>query len=133
MLMEIGRFIVTKIPGLVLGGNFQFGFRPTTAPIRCSVIQEASPSPANFFLRDRVDYMLQIISRAADYETASADNWKFYNALGGTAGWEIPALVSGGQAYRAEVVEAIAIPQYIGMDGKNPEFSINFIFRMEKA
>jgi hypothetical protein len=77
--------------------------------------------------------MLQIISRAADYETARADNYKFYDALHGTAGWSIPALVSGGQAYRAEVVEAIAAPQYIGMDGKSPEFSINFIFRMEKA
>ena len=74
------------------------------------------------------------MSRAADYQTARADSWKIFDAIDGTAGWRIAALVSGGQAYEAQTIEAQAVPQWIGQDEKgNHEFSANYVFRMKKA
>lgn len=134
MLKEISTWIVTKVAGLTIGSNVQVGFRADDAPVRCHVILETGGALPAFELADRIDYMLQIVSRAATYQVARADAWAIFDAINGTAGWAIPALTSGGQAYEAQVIQALAAPQYIGQDDKGDhEFSCNYQFKMKQA
>jgi hypothetical protein len=134
MLKELSVWIVTKVAGLTIGSNVQVGFRADDAPVRCHVILETGGALPAFELVDRIDYMLQIVSRAATYQDARADAWAIFDAINGTAGWEIPALTSGGQAYEAQVIQALAAPQYIGHDEKGAhEFSCNYQFKMIEA
>ena len=133
MIKEFSTWITTRVAGLTLGGNLQVGFRALDAPVRCHTILE-SGGPVYFELPDRIDYMLQIATRAANYQQARDDAWVIWKALHGTAGWNIPALTSGGQAYTAQTIEAMAAPQWIGQDEKfNHEFSCNYLIRMKKA
>jgi len=139
MIKELSTWIVSRVnglgtvPALVLGGNVQVGFRAVDAPVRCHAFLE-SGGPVYFDLPDRVDYMLQIATRGATYQQAREDAWVMFKALHGTAGWNIPALSSGGQAYTAQTIEAMAAPQWIGQNEKfNHEFSCNYLIRMKKA
>jgi len=134
MLKELSVWIVTKVAGLTIGSNVQVGFRADDAPVRCHVILETGGALPAFELVDRIDYMLQIVSRAATYQDARADAWAIFDAINGTAGWQIPALTSGGQAYEAQVIQALAAPQYIGEDEQGAhEFSCNYQFKMKQA
>jgi hypothetical protein len=134
MLQEISNWIVAKIPGLLKGTNVHVGWRPQDAPVRCHAFLESGASPVVFDLPDRIDFMLQVATRGETYLQARADAWAIFEALHGTVGWNIPALTSGGQAYVAQVIEALAAPQWIGEDEKhNHEFSTNYMFKMKKA
>jgi hypothetical protein len=133
LLKEISIWLIGKVPGLTIGGNLQVGFRAQDAPVRCHTVLESGGAIPIFGLTDRIDYMLQIVTRAADYVTARADAWAIFDAINGTAGWQIAPLVSGGQAYEAQVIEALAAPQYLGEEeGGYPWFSTNYMFRMKK-
>lgn len=134
MLKELTVFICSKVPGLTIGGNVQVGFRAQDAPVRCHTFLESGGAIPVFELTDRIDYMMQIATRAETYQMARADAWEIFDAINGTAGWQIGAITSAGQAYEAQVIEALAAPQYIGQDEKGAfEMSTNFLFRMKKA
>lgn len=134
MLKEISEWLVTQVAGLTIGSNVQVGFRAQGAPVRCHVVLETGGALPAFELADRIDYMLQIVTRAATYQDAREDAWEIFDAINGTAGWQIPALTSGGQAYEAQVIQALAAPQYIGPDEKGAhEFSCNYQFKMKQA
>jgi hypothetical protein len=133
MLKEISTWLIGKVPGLITGENVQVGFRALDAPIRCHTILESGGMIPAFELPDCVDYLLQIATRGETYQQAREDAYAIFDAINGTAGWQIPALVSGGQDYEAQVIEALAAPQYIGQDEKGAyEMSTNFLFRMKK-
>lgn len=134
MLKELSVFICSKVAGLTIGGNVQVGYRAQDAPVRCHAFIESGGGIPAFGLPDRIDYLLQIVTRAATYQTARDDAWAVFNAINGTAGWRIAPLVSGGQAYIAQTIEALAAPQGIGQDATGAfELSTNFLFRMIKA
>jgi hypothetical protein len=121
-------------PALVRGGNLQVGFRAQDAPVRCHAMIETGGSP-NWYLAPlgQGEYMVQIVTRAADYQLARADAWTIFDRINGTAGWTVAPLSSGGQAYDVETIEALAFPQSLGGDEKgNFEFSTNYIFRAKK-
>ncbi|MCK9598014.1 MAG: minor capsid protein [Sphaerochaeta sp.] len=127
MIKEFVTWLVSKVPGLTIGGNVQVGFRAVDAPVRCHVLVETG-GPADFDLPYRKDMMLQVLSRAADYQAVRADAWAIYTAIEGTKGWTIGPLVSGGQAYRVWSIGALAKPQYLGQDAKGShEFSTNYL------
>ncbi len=133
MLKELSTWICTKVSGLTIGVNVQIGFRAQDAPVRCHTFLESGGALPAFELVDRVDYMLQIATRGETYQQARADAYAIFDAINGTAGWQIPALISGGQDYEAQVIEALAAPQYIGQDEKGAfEFSTNYLWRMKK-
>jgi len=134
VLKEIAVWICTQVPGLTRGANLQVGYRDQKAPVRCHTILESGGPVPDFELPDRIDYLLQVASRAETYQAAREDAWAMFNALHGTAGWRIAAIVSGGPAYIAQVIEALAAPQYLGQDEKGAfEFSTNYTFRMIRA
>jgi hypothetical protein len=133
VLKELSTWIVTRVAGLTIGGNVQVGFRAQDAPVRCHTFLESGGALPAFELVDRVDYLLQVATRGETYQQARADAYEIFDAINGTAGWQIPALTSGSQAYEAQVIEALAAPQWIGTDEKGAhEFSTNYQFRMKK-
>lgn len=141
MLKELSVWIVARVnavtgpPDLVIGTNVQYGFRAQDAPVRCHTFMESGGgiSPDAFEIRDRVDYLMQIATRAATYETARVDAWAIYDAIDRTFGWQIAAVAPSTQKYEAQTIEALAAPQYIGIETVGSfSFSTNYMFRMIK-
>jgi len=96
------------------------------------VVLESAGGGLHFDLPDRIDKMIQIISRAKTYFEARDDAREIFNVLHGTAGWTLSAVAPAVQDYEAMVIEALADPQYIGQDDKRRyEFSTNYIFRIK--
>lgn len=118
------------VTSLVMGDTLQVGWRPLTAPDRCNLVAESGGGSTIFDLPDRADKMIQVLSRATTYFDARDDAQKIYDILHGAAGWALPEVVAGDK-YQAMVIEALAIPQYLGIDEKERhEFSTNYIFRI---
>jgi len=129
MIKEIAAFIASKT-SFVIGDTLQVGHRTQDAPDRCNVVLESAGGGLYFDLPDRVDKMIQVISRANTYLRARDDAWEIFDALHGTAGWTLSAVAPAVQNYEAMTIEAVADPQYIGQDEKRRfEFSTNYIFR----
>jgi len=124
-LQTLAEFVESKV-SFVIGTDLFVGHRLQNSPDRCQVILESGGGKPYFDLPDRVDKSIQIISRANTYFTARTDAWEFFDALHGTAGWQL----TGSNEIMA--IEALADPQYIGQDEKGRfEFSTNFIFKWE--
>lgn len=133
MFREIVQFIDGKT-GFTLGTNLFAGHRPQSAPDRCVLIAETAGGATVPECPDMAMCQIQALSRAKTYFEARADCWEVYEAVHGTAGWNMPNWTGSGDHYLAMAVDALAIPQYIGQDENGRfEFSVNFIFRMEIA
>ena len=137
MLKEIVQFIEDKT-SFVIGTDLFAGHRIPEAPDQCQVVMETGGSGLNFDLTDRVDKMIQVISRAKTYFTARADAREIFDALHagayGMAGHTLAAVAPAVQDYEAMTIEAISDPQYIGQDEKGRyEFSTNYLFRIRNA
>lgn len=135
MIKEIGTFIAARA-SLAVGTTMQIGHRTPSSPDECSVVLESGGAALHFDLPDRVDKMIQVISRAKTYMTARDNAWTIFNALHGEAGWttDLTAIAPATQDYEAMTIEALADPQYIGQDDKDRyEFSTNYIFRIQNA
>jgi len=129
MLKAICQFIEDKT-GFVKGTTLQVGWRPQDAPDRCILVAESGGGSLYFDLPDRVDKMIQVLSRATTYFDARDDAQEIYDALHGAAGWELPEVVVG-KKYQAMIIEAVSIPQYLGIDEKGRhEFSTNFVWKI---
>jgi hypothetical protein len=135
MLKAISTFIALKT-GLTIGGRLQIGHRTQDSPTRCSVIMESGGGGLEPDLPDRIDKMIQVLTRAKTYFTARADARVIFNALYrdheyGSAGWDIPAVAPAVQDYVAMMIEPVSDPAYIGQDEKGRfEFSCNYQFLM---
>lgn len=138
MIKEITKFIATE-SGFALGTKLQCAHRTPESPVRCSVVLESVGGIVYPDLPDRVDKMIQVISRAKTYMKARDDAWVIYKALypdltaaGLPSGARtILAVAPATQDYEAQTIEPLADPQYIGQDDKGRfEFSTNYIFRM---
>ena len=133
MFQEICNLIAT-LTGLVKGADLQVGHRVPTAPDRCTLASEAGGGESNFYIPDSMNLNIQLVMRAATYMAARDDAWAVFQRLHGTAGWNMPNWTGTGPDYLAEVIEAMAVPQYIGQDGKGRfEFSTNYIFRVREG
>ena len=134
MLKAITQWIVNNtaawaIP-LVKGTTLQVGWRPTTAPDRCHLIAESGGGSTVFDLADRVDKMIQILTRAPKYFDAEADAMLLFALMNGTAGWQLPIVVAGNK-YWGTAVQAVSAPQYLGIDAKGRhEFSTNYEWKI---
>jgi hypothetical protein len=116
----------------VIGTNIFAGFVPSTVDADCLIVIE-SGGTADFYLPDRMEKTVQILSRAEDYHDAMANAMAAYNALHGMAGAALPVLVAG-EAYFVNTIAAIASPQSLGQD-ENGLFNIstNFVFKLQAA
>lgn len=130
MLKEIVQFIEDKT-SFVIGTDLFAGHRLQDAPDQCQVVLETGGSALHFDLTDRVDKMIQVISRAKTYFTAREDAMEVFDALHtgdyGAAGHTLTT-------YVVMVIEAVSDPQYIGQDEKGRyEFSCNYQFKIRNA
>ncbi len=133
MFKEICNFIEDRT-GFVKGSTLQVGHRKQGAPERCVLVAETGGGEANFYNPDMANINIQVVSRGRTYFDARTDIWDVYEALHGTAGWNLPNASGTGPDYLAMTVEALASPQFIGQDENGRfEFSVNFIFRMEQG
>lgn len=132
MFREICTLIAAQA-GFAIGSTLQAGHRAQEAPVRHILVQETG-GETNFYCPDMANMMIMVLARAATYFEAREDAWAVYEALHGTAGWNLPNWTGTGPAYVAMTVEAVSVPQYIGVDeNRRHEFSTNFIFRMEQG
>lgn len=121
MLKELATWLVSRVnalnppPDLVIGGNVQVGFRALDAPVRCHTILD-NGGPADFDLPYKRDMMLQVYTRGETIVQAREDAWAVYLAIHGTSGWTIGPLVSGGATYKLWSINALAKPQWIGIE-----------------
>ena len=132
MIKEIALFIASKT-SFVIGSTLQVAHRTQDAPDRCSVVLETAGGTVYFDLPDRVDKMIQIISRAKNYMDARDDAQEIFAALhDGTGGWTLTAVPPAVQDYEALTITPLADPQYIGQDEKKRfEFSCNYNWRIQ--
>lgn len=127
MLKEFAVWLISRVPGLTIGGNLQVGFRAQDAPVRCHTLLD-NGGPADYDLAYRRDMMLQVATRGENIVQAREDAWAVYSALHGTSGWTIGPLVSAGPSYRIWSITALAKPQWIGTDEKGAhEYSTNYL------
>lgn len=132
MFKEICTLIQT-LTGLTIGADLQVGHRAQDAPERCTLIGESGGGESNYYIPDSMNLNIQAVTRAKTYFQARDDAWVVFEALHGTAGWNMPNVGSGAD-YLAEVIEAMTTPQYIGQDENGRfEFSCNYIFRCKKG
>ena len=137
MIREISKFIADR-SGFTVGDTLQVAHRPPSAPHRCSVVLESVGGGLYADLRDRIDKMIQVISRAKTYMDARDEARTIFNKLhhddDSHGSWLIDHVDPATQDYRAMTIDALADPQYIGQDNKRRyEFSTNYIFRMQNV
>ncbi|MCK4830050.1 hypothetical protein KA005_80770 [bacterium] len=141
MIKEISAFIASETP-FILGDTLQVAHRTPDSPDQCSVVLESGGSTLHPDLPDRVDKMIQVISRAATYKDAHDDAWTIYKALypdltaAGLPGGSrtTSAVAPATQDYEAMTITPMADPQYTGRDEKKLfEFSCNYLFRLQNA
>ena len=133
MIKEITAFIASKT-SFAVGSTIIAGHRTQDDADRCNVVIESAGGEVYFDLPDRVDKLIQIISRAETYMDALADAEEIYFAIHGTAGWTMTAVAPAVQDYEAQTIEGLAPPQYIGQDDKKRfRFSTNYIFRIKNS
>jgi hypothetical protein len=129
MIKEFAEWLVTRVPGLTVGGNLQVPFRAQDAPVRCHTLLD-SGGPADPDLPYREDALYQIATRGETAMEARDDARAIYKAICGKpgSGWTIGPLVSGGQRYKIWSIRALAKPQYLGIgeDG-GFEYSCNYL------
>lgn len=137
-LKSIGEWIEDRGIGFTIGLNLYIGHLPlknvdgTEPQDRCTTLLENAGGSTHFDLPDRVDKMLQVLSRAVDYTDAETDALTIYNELHGNAGLRLPTPdVSSGTSYVAMTVQAVSVPAPIGQDDKDRwRFSTNYIVRI---
>jgi hypothetical protein len=133
MIKEFARLIEALTPSeFVVGDRIQVGHRLPTSPVRCSVILETAGGAVYGDVPDMVDKAFQILSRGETYFTARDDAWVIFEALHGTAGWNLP-VVDSGITWWVASIDAYSDPAYIGQDEKGYfEFSANYIVRLRR-
>lgn len=130
MTKEIFETIAART-GFVPGDTIHLGRWPQGEPDRCVLVAFNGGGNTVFDLPDRQDLMVQILTRAKDYNQAYADAMTCFNALHGAAAIDLVVLLST-DAWQAQTIEAINAPQYIGPDEQNRhEWSTNYIFRIK--
>ena len=131
MLKQITSYVQQHTSGFTIGTNLFAAFAPSTAQNDVVIIRETGGAP-NFYLPDQVEKSIQVLSRAVDYWTASANAKKVYDCLHGISGITLPTV--DGISYYVNVGEAITAPQDIGKDEKNLfNISTNFILRIQNV
>jgi len=129
MIKEITKYTEDKTV-LVIGTNLFAGFLSQGAQDKCSVIIETG-GVGNYYLPDKTETHIQIISRAFNYHEAKNLANITYWLFNGGKRLTLPEIDDG--VWIVDSSEAIQIPQSIGQDEKGRfEFSTNYILRISR-
>lgn len=124
------------VPPWVLGTDLFAGHIPTElqpgipTPLRCLAVLENAGGAVEGFFPDFVEKAVQIWNRNTSYFIARDDAMAVYNAIHGTAGWNLPVVV--GPNWLAMVVDALSAPAPINNPDKEGlfVFSCSYIWRI---
>lgn len=130
MILEIATWI-NNATAYKLGTTLQCGFRPESAPDRCVALLPRVPGQADFYLRDRIDFRLQVLTRATSYELAYDDAWAIHTLINGACAIDLP-VVRSGFAFHLATAETVNGPASIGMDDRGRhEYTANYLLRIQ--
>lgn len=74
MIIEsIGQWFEDKLAGFTLGGKLQLKYTDVNAPARCVTLLNRSGGATYFDLKDRADFLLQVLCRSVDINEAEDD------------------------------------------------------------
>jgi hypothetical protein len=124
ILIDVAGIIATNC-SLTLGTTLQVHHRLQSAPDRCVLVTGYGGKP-NYEFRKRIDYMLQVITRAISWKDASDDAWKVYKYMfeDGTSNVKLPVVTP---KYTINAIHPLQAPTYIGPDESGRfEFSTNY-------
>lgn len=131
MLKEIVTYIKNNTTGFTVGTNLFAGFVPATILDNYVVVRETGGAP-NFYLTDKMEKAIQVLSKSTNYWTARDNAVKVYNCLHGIAGITLPVVETA--AYYIDTAQATVAPQELGQDEKGLfEISTNYIVRIRDA
>jgi len=116
MLKDIGTFIAANT-SLTKGTTLQIYSYLQTAPERAVKIANLSGGKLYQTVRDRVDYALQVMSRAENPTHAHDDILEMHAFLfeSGTSQRSLPI---GSPTFRIESIQPVGYPQCVGKDEK---------------
>lgn len=135
MIKEFCQYLENGVAGLELGQNLFCAHAPEGAgesrgDEAWSTVLE-SGGLSNFYLPDKKEWRVQILTRANDYQAARAQAHEIHTFLHGTAQVELP-VVEDGPEYLAQVIESVQMPQYLGVDEKGLHLiSTNYVVRTQ--
>lgn len=131
MLKAIAHFIANNT-SFTYGTTIQYGWRPSDAPDTCHLVSGIGPSPGNFYVPEKTDKMIQVLSRSKSFNTALTGAEEIYKFLKGAAGWNLTNPDTG-KKFFAMIIDPVSAPQYIALDEKKRhQFSTNYLFRMRE-
>jgi hypothetical protein len=131
MIKNITQYVKNNTTGFTIGTNLFSGFIPSTAQNDAVVLRDSGGLP-NFYLVDKVEVAIQVLSRASDYWVARANAMKVFDCLHGIAGVTLPIIDS--ITYYVTTAEAITAPQNLGQDEKGLfNISTNYTIRIKSV
>jgi len=132
MIREITKYVAVEDKVFVIDVDLFAGFIPPKVEGDAVVLRESGGLP-NFYLPDKVEKAVQVLSRASDYWVASANAKRVYDILHGAAGITLP-IVETGKEYYIDTAEATTAPQSLGQDEKGLfNISTNYIIRIRNV
>lgn len=128
---EVSQFIEDETPSyMVLGSTLQYGRFTEQSLEQCSAIIFSPVDLSYFDLPDRLDVMVNIISRAESFESAREDAEVIYNVLYGRINQPLPIITSGNEL-KIQTSESPSPPQWIGLDeNKRNMWSATYLLRL---
>lgn len=120
MIKELAEYIEAEL-GWTIGERLFAGWSREMVADRICVLVETGGSP--YYLKNRVDYTVQVLTRSNSYHEARDDAYAVFNLLHRREGINLGEI-------GVNVIEAVSVPENIGQDEKNRwEFSTNYILR----
>ena len=133
MIKEMASWIAAH-SSFTIGTTLFEGWWPEMQPDRCSMLSEQAGGSADYYIKDREDKQVMILTRAKNYFEARADAKTLFTLLHGAAGLTFGPILTAYPVYFVISIECVNSPQYLGMDAKNRHmFSTNYTVRFVNA
>lgn len=127
---EISTFIANET-ALVLDTTLQHGFFTEKSPEDSTAIVYGSPGEFFFDVPDRLDVIVDSVSRSQSYETARAQCEEVFNALIRRIDKALPVIVIGNEL-KIQTSEATVTPVWTGLDAnKRHMWEASYILRLK--
>lgn len=128
MIKEFTQYIANNTV-FVLGTDLFMGHRHKDCPPECIVVLETD-GITDPYLSDKVDWHVQILTRAKTFMTARDNAWIIHDLIKSNAGLYTPTIV---KKYCMMFIEVKNQPTSIGVDQDNRyEFSANYLIRIRE-
>lgn len=129
MIKEITEYTANKA-SLIVGNTIHAGFFPQDAIDDCSIILD-NGGPGDYYLLDKLELTIQVITRGFDYHETEGRAKVIYGIFNG--GKWITLSDEDDGIWIINSSSAIQSPAPVGQDDKNRfEFSANYILRMSR-